>query len=203
MRNEFDFPIAKNKTTETTTTPLKNPPIPFSRAYISVAHGKCQLECDWCLNNLNTKLMKPSSKDLSFEHITEIIDFVAEHKEEMNNAAITMAWEGEPMLDKYFWDILEYTQSKGLQTLVFTSGIHIPDKETAKKLLEAWGVLVKKNSMNLEAQNKLVKPNEKWTKTAEKMQAWLDYLIEARKELHQEEKEFGMLWIESYISKKI
>lgn len=71
--------------------------------------SSCPRECFHCFTD---KL----KKDLALGEIKSVIDQLAE----METSAIDFLGEGEPTLDKDFFEIIEYTASKGIQPIVFT-----------------------------------------------------------------------------------
>lgn len=87
----------------------------------------CQHDCFHCFTDKN-------KKTLSLNEIKNVIDQLAEYK----THAIDYLGEGEPTLDKDFFDIIEYTSKKGIQPIVFTDGAtKLRDKGFVKRLYDS------------------------------------------------------------------
>lgn len=71
--------------------------------------GDCPHDCFHCFTN-------KSKKTITIEEINSVIDQLAT----LNTKAIDFLGEGEPTIDKDFFDIVEYTFLKGIQPIVFT-----------------------------------------------------------------------------------
>lgn len=71
--------------------------------------GACPHDCFHCFTDKD-------NKTLSLDEIKEVIDQLAD----MNTHAIDFLGEGEPTIDKDFFEIIEYTSSKGIQPIIFT-----------------------------------------------------------------------------------
>jgi len=71
--------------------------------------GACPHDCFHCFTNKD-------KKTLSLREIKSVIDQLAEHK----THAIDYLGEGEPTIDKDFFEIIGYTAKKGIQPVVFT-----------------------------------------------------------------------------------
>jgi MoaA/NifB/PqqE/SkfB family radical SAM enzyme len=70
---------------------------------------KCPHDCFHCFTDKNRRT-------LTFAQIKRIIDELAELK----TNAIDFLGEGEPTIDPYFFDIVEYTAAKGIVPIIFT-----------------------------------------------------------------------------------
>ncbi|MBT3985131.1 radical SAM protein [archaeon] len=113
----------------------------------------CQWDCFHCFTD---KL----KKTLTLEKIKEIIDQLAE----MKTQGIDYVGEGEPTLDKDFFDIIEYTQSQGIQSIIFTDGAtKLRNREFVKRLYKSGAsVCLKGDSLwNSEYQNFVVGDDKK------------------------------------------
>lgn len=71
--------------------------------------GACPHDCFHCFTNKD-------KKTLSLREIKRVIDELAEHK----THAIDYLGEGEPTIDKDFFEIVEYTSAKGIRPVIFT-----------------------------------------------------------------------------------
>lgn len=69
----------------------------------------CPHNCFHCFTEKN-------KKTLTLDEIKKVIDQLAE----MKTAAINFDGEGEPTIDKDFFEIIEYATKKGIQPIVFT-----------------------------------------------------------------------------------
>jgi MoaA/NifB/PqqE/SkfB family radical SAM enzyme len=69
----------------------------------------CPHDCFHCFTDKN-------KKTLTLDEIKNVIDQLAE----MKTTAINYDGEGEPTIDKDFFEIIEYTAKKGIQPIVFT-----------------------------------------------------------------------------------
>lgn len=161
----------------------------FTSAWVDL-NGGCNFKCEGCFKHMD----KEQSKErLTLEEIKEIVDFVKER----NGKSIAFAGQGEPLMDKDFWQVLDYIKEQELESIVFTNGTLIKNKEDAEKLLAAGSVIVKRNTLNDNLQDKLV-----GVEGASKMiQHGLDALLDARQEMEQKGEKHGMLAIDTYIIK--
>lgn len=84
----------------------------------------CPHDCFHCFTN---KL----KKTLSLNEIKNIINQLAE----MKTIAINYLGEGEPTLDKDFFEIIEYTAKKGIQPIIFTdAAAKLRDREFVRRI---------------------------------------------------------------------
>lgn len=90
----------------------------FSRA--------CNLKCRYCYAG-----GKALPNELTFSELLEVIDQAVD----LGAKNVVNIGGGEPLLYKYYWNILEYERKKGLKSITFTNGTLIT-KEIAKKLVE-------------------------------------------------------------------
>jgi len=86
-----------------------NPSIAKRVVDLRVMTEKCLRNCFHCFTD-------KIGKTLSLDDIKNIIDQLAD----MNVKAVDFLGEGEPTLDKDFFEIIEYTASKGIQPVIFT-----------------------------------------------------------------------------------
>jgi len=112
-----------------------------------------------CLHDCFHCFTDKLKKDLSLDEIKNVIDQLAE----MKTIAIDYLGEGEPTLDKDFFEIIEYTSQKGIQPVVFTdAATKLRDKEFVRRLKKSGAsVLPKCDSLwNAEYQNWVVGDKE-------------------------------------------
>ena len=98
----------------------------------------------------------------------------------MNIKAVNFLGEGEPTLDKHFFEILEYTKSKGIQPVIFTdAATKLRDIDFVKRLKEIGATVCPKcdSLRNAEYQNGVV---------GDKTSTYFDQRNEAMKLLIQE-----------------
>lgn len=129
-----------------------NPSIVRRVADLRVMTAACLHNCFHCF----TDKLKVT---LSLEEIKSIIDQLAD----MWVKAIDFLGEGEPTLDKHFFEIIEYTASKGLQPIIFTdAATKMRDRSFVKRVKATWASVCPKcdSLRNEEYQNRVV-----WDKT--------------------------------------
>lgn len=113
----------------------------------------CPLNCFHCY----TDKMK---KTLTLREIKHVIDQVTE----MKGKAIDFLGEGEPTLDKDFFEIIEYTASRRIQPVVFTTGTEITKTPAFIRKLKKTGasIVLKCDSLwNPDYQNWIVRDKTK------------------------------------------
>lgn len=94
----------------------------------------CPHDCFHCFTDKN-------KKTLSLSEIKDVIDQLAE----MNTHAIDFLGEGEPTIDKDFFEIIEYTSSKGIQPIVFTdAATKMRDRSFVQRVYESGASVVPK-----------------------------------------------------------
>ncbi|MBU0953018.1 MAG: radical SAM protein [Nanoarchaeota archaeon] len=126
---------------------VKNPDALSVVDFRAMTHA-CQWNCFHCFTD---KL----KKTLTLEEIKSIIDQLAD----LRTKTIDFLGEGEPTLDKDFFDIIEYTAAKGIQPVVFTDGAtKLREKAFVKRLYQSGAsVCLKCDSLwNKEFQNWVV-----------------------------------------------
>jgi MoaA/NifB/PqqE/SkfB family radical SAM enzyme len=108
----------------------------------------CPHNCFYCFTD---KLCNT----LTLEDIKRVIDELAE----LNTHAIDFLGEGEPTIDKDFFEIVEYTQSKGIQAVVFTDvATKLRDEDFIDRLFKSGATIISKcdSLFNAEYQNWVV-----------------------------------------------
>jgi len=108
----------------------------------------CPHDCFHCFTD---KL----KKTLTLNEIKNTIDQLAE----MKTIAIDYLGEGEPTIDKDFFEIIEYTSKKGIQPIVFTDGAtKLRDVEFIRKIKKSGASVIPKcdSLWNAEYQNWVV-----------------------------------------------
>lgn len=94
----------------------------------------CPHDCFHCF----TDKMK---KTLSLDEIKRVINELAE----MKTIAIDYLGEGEPTIDKDFFDIIEYTAKQGIQPIIFTdAATKLRDRDFVKKIKQSGASVVPK-----------------------------------------------------------
>jgi len=89
--------------------------------------GACPHDCFHCFTDKDKKTLRLSE-------IKEVIDQLAE----MNTHAIDFLGEGEPTIDRDFFEIIEYTSSKGIQPVIFTdAATRMRDRSFVKRVYES------------------------------------------------------------------
>ncbi len=94
-------------------------------------------------------------KTLTLQEIKGVIDQLAE----MKTVAIDYLGEGEPTLDKDFFEIIEYTASKGIQPIIFTdAATKLRNKDFVKRIKKSGASVCPKcdSLWNTEYQNWIV-----------------------------------------------
>lgn len=124
---------------------LKKFPVIDFRAMTSA----CYHDCFHCFTD-------KEGKTLSLDEIKSVIDQLAE----MNTHAIDYLGEGEPTLDKDFFEIIEYTSAKGIQPVIFTdAATKMRDKSFVKRVFDSGATVLPKcdSLFNPEYQNWVVR----------------------------------------------
>ena len=92
------------------------------------------------------------TNDPILDEIRTITDFVKSRE----GRVIVHPGFGEPMMDPDFWDIVDYTKSSEMSTVLYTNGTMI-NEETARRLYDGnVYVLVKTNTLDAEKQDRMV-----------------------------------------------
>lgn len=115
---------------------------------LAVMTHACPRNCSFCFTDKNPKT-------LTLYQIKNIIDQLAERQ----TYAVDYLGEGEPTLDKNFFEIIEYTTKKGIIPLVYTeAALKLNDLDFVKRLYDSGAsVLPKCDSLwNAEYQNRIV-----------------------------------------------
>jgi MoaA/NifB/PqqE/SkfB family radical SAM enzyme len=108
----------------------------------------CPHDCFHCFTD-------KSKKSLTLDEIKKVIDQLAE----MKTIAIDYLGEGEPTIDKDFFEIIEYTSKKGIQPIVFTdAATKLRDVKVVKRIKKSGASVVAKCDSfgNAEYQNWVV-----------------------------------------------
>jgi len=84
----------------------------------------CPHDCFHCFTD-------KQKKTLNLEEVIKIIDQLAD----MKAHSINFIGEGEPTIDPNFFDVIEYSSSKGIQPVIFTEGAaRLRDKDFVRRL---------------------------------------------------------------------
>ncbi|MCI0504414.1 radical SAM protein [Candidatus Micrarchaeota archaeon] len=94
----------------------------------------CRWNCFHCFTD-------KQKKSLTLQEIKSVIDQLAD----MRAWAINYLGEGEPTLDKDFFDIVEYTSAKGIQPVIFSdAATRLRDRDFVRRLYESGSTLLPK-----------------------------------------------------------
>ncbi len=108
----------------------------------------CPHNCFHCFTDKNRKT-------LTLNEIKNVIDQLVD----LNTYAIDFVGEGEPTIDKDFFEIIEYTSSKGIHQSIYTdAAIKMRDKDFVKRVYESGASICPKcdSLFNKEYQNWVV-----------------------------------------------
>ncbi|MBU4274315.1 radical SAM protein [Patescibacteria group bacterium] len=87
----------------------------------------CPHNCFHCFTDKNKKI-------LTLNEIKDVIDQLAD----LNTYAIDFVGEGEPTVDKDFFEIIEYASSKGIHQSIYTdAAVKMRDKDFVKRVYES------------------------------------------------------------------
>jgi MoaA/NifB/PqqE/SkfB family radical SAM enzyme len=130
----------------------------------------CNLNCPYCFRDIyGTK--QALENELTLEERLDLMD----QARELGCETVKITGAGEPTIDKYFFDMIEYANSLGMWVITFTNGLII-DKKMAEKLFKMdVSLIVKCNSFKPEIEDKLVGRKG----YAERRNRTIKYLIEA------------------------
>jgi len=130
----------------------------------------CNLACPYCFRDVYGG-HSALSKELD---ITERLDLLRQAKK-LGCETIKITGAGEPLIDRYFFEMVEYANRLGMKVMSFTNGLVI-DMEMAERLARAnVSLIVKCNSMRPEIEDRMV-GREGY---AEKRNQALRYLMDA------------------------
>lgn len=108
-----------------------------------------------CLHDCFHCFTDKLKKTLTLDEIKKVIDQLAE----MKTKAIDFLGEGEPTLDKDFFEIIEYTAKKGIQPIIFTdAATKLRDRDFVRRIKESGASVCPKcdSLWNAEFQNWVV-----------------------------------------------
>lgn len=97
----------------------------IEKAWLTITK-RCNLNCSWCYNNKNSNIEMDVS--LAFE----IIDFL-----NLLQIKTLIIIGGEPTLYTKLKELLKYSSTKGLETVLVTNGVKLQDLEYLKELKES------------------------------------------------------------------
>lgn len=114
--------------------------------------GECKLKCFYCDRTPDRFNDIPNRIELSTEERKSLII----QAKLLGAKTVEFPGAGEPMIDKGFWEIMEFIHSQEMIPVLFTSGYHL-DRESIERLynLDAT-IFLKYNSSDLEIQDKIV-----------------------------------------------
>lgn len=126
---------------------LLNPSIDLTNA--------CNLNCIYCyIEEKNSTRKKRKPNELTLQETFQTIDAFTQLKAK----TINIVGAGEPTIDQYFYEIVDYINSKGLNTVLFTNGLRfLTDKEMIPFIYNRnVSVILKYNSNNAKLQDAIV-----------------------------------------------
>ena len=134
----------------------------------------CPHDCFHCFTDKN-------KKTLTLDEIKDVIDKLSE----LHTNAIDFVGEGEPTVDKDFFEIIEYTKSKNIQPVVYTdAALKMRDKDFVKRVYDSGASVVPKcdSLFNEEYQNWVVgdKKGQYFNQRNEALKILMDYGFNAR-----------------------
>lgn len=116
----------------------------------------CNLNCLYCyIEEKNSTPKKRKVSELTLEETLKVInDFSA-----LQVQTINIVGSGEPTIDQYFYEIINYINEKGITTVLFTNGLtFLKDKHMLPFLFEKdVSIVLKYNSDNDELQDTIVR----------------------------------------------
>lgn len=115
----------------------------------------CNLNCIYCyIEEKNSLRKKRKPNELTLQETFNIIDAFVHLKAK----TINIVGAGEPTIDQYFYEIIDYINNKGLNTVLFTNGLKfLTDREMLPFLFERnVSVILKYNSNNTKLQDAIV-----------------------------------------------
>lgn len=110
---------------------------------------KCPLDCSFCFTDKN-------KKTLSLKEIKRVIGEIAK----MGARGIDFLGEGEPTIDKDFFEIVEFTSSLGVVPIVFSeAATKLRNRDFIRRLKDSGASIVPKcdSMLNPQYQNEVVK----------------------------------------------
>ncbi len=111
----------------------------------------CNLQCPYCFRDVyGTKMALRN--ELTLEERLKLI----KQARELGCETIKITGAGEPTIDKYFFEMVEYANKLGMWVITFTNGFTI-NKELAERLFSMGiSLIVKCNSLKPEIEDKIV-----------------------------------------------
>ena len=145
--------------------------------------SSCNARCIGCYSHA---FEKDPKKRLS----AEVIDGILDDAKKLGIKQLVIAADGEPLIDKdYFFRVIESATRKGIETIAYTNGSLITPEVADRLFRLNTSLLVKRNSMNHERQNKMLRAG-----LSEKMLQGVHNLISAG-------FSYERLALESFVSK--
>jgi MoaA/NifB/PqqE/SkfB family radical SAM enzyme len=117
--------------------------------------NRCNLNCPYCYvedKDSNRKIR--TADELSFEELISVIDDLIL----CGAKTINIVGAGEPTIDTFFEEIIEYIYHKKIKTVLFTNGIQLANDQRLVKLLSKFhvSIVIKYNSTNPKNQDLMV-----------------------------------------------
>jgi MoaA/NifB/PqqE/SkfB family radical SAM enzyme len=113
----------------------------------------CNANCIGCYTHSSEK---DPSKKLPLETVRKVLSDASE----IGVKQLVIAADGEPLIDKnYFFQTVEYAKDLGIETILYTNGSLVTEDIANKLFNLGTSVLVKRNSMDHDKQNHLLRAN--------------------------------------------
>ncbi len=128
---------------------------------------RCNLRCDYCYTDGGTERLG----ELGIADRIRVLREAAD----LGSRLLWIPGEGEPLMDRTFWGMLEEAENLGLWTLLYTSGALV-NAALAKRLATfRCSVVVKLNSLRQDVQDRLAGVPG----TTDRIQRGIDFLLQA------------------------
>jgi MoaA/NifB/PqqE/SkfB family radical SAM enzyme len=114
--------------------------------------GDCQLKCFYCDRTPDRFNKIPNRIELSTAERKDLIT----QAQELGAQTVEFPGAGEPMIDKGFWEIIEFINKKGMISVLFTSGYHLDQKSISRLYDNNVTIFLKYNHTDFKIQDKMV-----------------------------------------------
>lgn len=114
--------------------------------------GDCKLKCFYCDRTPDRFNKIPNRIEMSTE---ERKDLIAQ-AHALGARTVEFPGAGEPMIDKGFWEIIEFINEKGMVSVLFTSGYHLDQRSISRLYENNVTIFLKYNHTDFRIQDKMV-----------------------------------------------
>lgn len=128
----------------------------------------CDQACQHCYIYQNAGYLKESKKELSLEEAKSVVDNFVSFCEQMECEPRLSITGGDPLLYKYFWEVLSYISSKGIIFSILGNPFHL-NKKVCDKLKEMGCVSYQMSLDGLEKTHDGIRKNGSFKATLEKI----------------------------------